>query len=104
MLDEFVQNKRELAGIYAEFFKGIDVRFREELPDTKANYWLMCVELSDKEERENFLKFSNEKGIMARPIWTLMYKLPMYAHCQCDQQKNAEFLEERIVNIPSSVR
>jgi dTDP-4-amino-4,6-dideoxygalactose transaminase len=63
----------------------------------------MCVELSDRKEREQFLKETNEKGIMTRPIWQLMYKLPMYDHCFRDEQANAEYLEDRIVNIPSSV-
>jgi perosamine synthetase len=34
----------------------------------------------------------------------LMFRLPMYENFQKDHQKNAMFLEERIVNIPSSVR
>lgn len=104
MLDQFLEDKRSLAGEYAQFFESVGVKFREELPGTKANYWLMCVELNNKAERENFLKETNEKGVMTRPIWTLTYRLPMYAHCQRDAQNNAEFLEERIVNIPSSVR
>ena len=64
----------------------------------------MCVELENKAEREAFLKETNAQDIMTRPIWNLMYRLPMYQHCQRDAQTNAEFLEERIVNIPSSVR
>lgn len=103
-LNDFIANKRELALKYAEFFKGHGVKFREELENTAANYWLMCVELENKAEREAFLKETNAQGIMTRPIWNLMYRLPMYEHCQRDAQKNAEFLEERIVNIPSSVR
>lgn len=104
MLPKFLEDKRNLAQEYAEFFKSINIKFREELPDTKANYWLMCLELEDKSERDNFLKITNENSVMTRPIWTLMFRLPMYEHCQRDQQKNAIFLEERIVNIPSSVR
>ena len=64
----------------------------------------MCIELENKKDRDMFLKESNELNIMTRPIWTLMSKLPMYKDCQKDQQVNARFLEERIVNIPSSVR
>ncbi|MCT1532647.1 LegC family aminotransferase [Sphingobacterium daejeonense] len=104
MLPKFLEEKRNLAQEYAEFFKSINIKFREELPDTKVNYWLMCLELGDKEERDNFLKLTNENSVMTRPIWTLMFRLPMYEHCHRDQQKNAIFLEERIVNIPSSVR
>lgn len=104
MLPKFLEDKRKLAQEYAEFFKSINIKFCEELPGTKANYWLMCLELGDKFERDNFLKITNENSVMTRPIWTLMFRLPMYEHCHRDQQKNAIFLEERIVNIPSSVR
>ncbi len=103
-LDNFVNNKRKTALEYADFFKSKGIRFRTENPNTKANYWLMCVELEDKKERELFLKETNENKVMTRPIWQLMFRLPMYSHCQTDEQLNAKFLEERIVNIPSSVR
>lgn len=103
-LDAMLANKRELASMYSEFFKEKGIHFRTEMPNTKANYWLMCVELENKAERDLFLKETNANKVMTRPIWQLMYRLPMFKHCQRDQQKNAEFLEERIVNIPSSVR
>jgi dTDP-4-amino-4,6-dideoxygalactose transaminase len=64
----------------------------------------MCVELDNRKERDKFLEDTNAKGVMTRPIWQLMYKLPMYSECYRDEQKNAEFLKDRIVNIPSSVR
>jgi len=103
-LPGFLEDKRNLAAAYADFFRGVGMKFREELPESKANYWLMCVELEDKAERENFLKLTNDAGVMTRPIWNLMHRLPMYTNFQRDEQKNAEFLEERIVNVPSSVR
>lgn len=103
-LDDFLVNKRHLANDYAGFFKGQDITFRKEIENTTANYWLMCVELENLEERTAFLKATNEAKTMTRPIWQLMYRLPMYQHCYRDRQTNAEFLEERIVNIPSSVK
>ncbi len=103
-LSGFLENKRSLANEYEHFFRKIGIRFRTELPETKANYWLMCIELENKKERELFLKTTNDLKIMTRPIWQLMFRLPMYKHCQKDEQKNAMFLEERIVNIPSSAR
>jgi aminotransferase in exopolysaccharide biosynthesis len=103
-LHGFVENKRELAKSYTNFFANQGIKFREELKNTKANYWLMCLELEDLKERNAFLKETNDNNVMTRPIWQLMYRLPMYQHCFRDQQKNAEFLEQRIVNIPSSVR
>jgi aminotransferase in exopolysaccharide biosynthesis len=103
-LDHFVTNKRATALVYDAFFKTKGIKFRNENPDTKANYWLMCVELENKKDRELFLKETNDNKVMTRPIWQLMFRLPMYADCQRDAQINALFLEERIVNIPSSVR
>lgn len=103
-LGSFLTNKRALAQEYAAFFAGQNIKFRTELENTQANYWLMCVELESLEERNAFLKETNESGVMTRPVWQLMYRLPMYQLCYRDAQNNAEFLEERIVNVPSSVR
>lgn len=103
-LNAYLENKRELAYAYSDFFDSQGIKFRKENPDTKANYWLMAVELENKKDRDAFLKETNASGVMTRPIWQLMYRLPMYSECYRDAQKNAIFLEERIVNIPSSVR
>lgn len=103
-LSTFIDSKRALAQEYNSFFKSKGIKFRTELPETKANYWLMCVELEDKQERESFLKVTNENGVMTRPIWQLIFKSPFYANFQRDSQENAIYLESRIVNIPSSVR
>lgn len=102
-LDLYISKKRNLAINYTEHFSSRGIKFRNETNNTKANYWLMCVELENLEERDFFLKYTNNNGIMTRPIWRLMNSLPMYKNCQSDSQKNALFLEERIVNIPSSV-
>jgi aminotransferase in exopolysaccharide biosynthesis len=103
-LDGFLENKRTLAQEYKSFFNDKGILFRTETSDTKANYWLMCVELENKQERDLFLKTTNSSNVMTRPIWQLMFRLPMYKDCHKDEQLNALFLEERIVNIPSSVR
>lgn len=102
-LNAFIQNKRELANKYHSFFNSIGVKFRTELPNTKANYWLMCIELENKKERDDFLKKTNENNVMTRPIWQLIFKSNLYSNFQKDNQKNAIYLEERIINIPSSV-
>ena len=104
VIENFVNNKRELARNYKSFFDSIGVKFRTEPEYTKSNYWLMCVELENFDQRNKFLKFTNEDKVMTRPIWTLMYRLPMFKNCFRDSQDNAEFLEQRIVNIPSGVR
>jgi aminotransferase in exopolysaccharide biosynthesis len=103
-LNLFIQNKRNLAVEYSNYFESIGVNFRKELPNTKANYWLMCIELENKKARDFFLKETNDNKVMTRPIWQLIFKSPIYSSFQRDSQQNAIYLEDRIVNIPSSVR
>ena len=103
-LPKFIDSKRALAQEYNSFFKSKGINFRTELTKTKANYWLMCIELETQKERESFLKETNENGVMTRPIWQLIFKSSLYSRFQKDEQTNALYLEDRIVNIPSSVR
>ena len=99
----FLKKKRSLANRYEKFFFSKGIKFRKETKNTKANYWLMCVELENLKERDLFLESTNSNNIMTRPIWKAMDFLPMYKNCQKDELLNTRFLESRIVNIPSSV-
>ncbi len=104
-LELFLKSKRELAMIYKEFFaKFNDVKFIDEPADARSNFWLNAVLFESHEKRDEFLKFSNENGVFTRPIWQLMNELDMFKDCQRDELKNAKFLSDRIVNIPSSAR
>ncbi len=104
VLNDILQSKRELAQEYKDFFQDKQIVFMQELPYTKVNYWLNAIILKDKEHREIFLKETNAKGVMTRPIWTLMNKLKMFENSQSTDLENALWLEERVVNIPSGVR
>ena len=103
-LDSFIENKRALALIYDDFFKEKSIDFVLENSDSYSNYWLMSVILKDTNQRNDFLKFTNENKIMTRPIWKLLNKLVMFKDCQVEDISNAEWLEKRVVNITSSVR
>ena len=103
MLDTFVANKRHLADKYRQFFEGTSVKFVVEPEGASSNYWLNAVLLNNIEERNEFLEYTNNHGVMTRPIWKLMNKLPMFSASQSDLLINAQYLEDRIVNIPSSV-
>jgi|TARA_B100000780_G_scaffold273536_1_gene237249 perosamine synthetase len=103
-LDNFISNKRNLAHKYETFFKSLEYDFFKETENSKSNYWLNSIILKDKNQRDQFLEETNSKGIMTRPIWTLMNKLPMFKDSQCDDLKNSEWLDQRVVNIPSSVK
>lgn len=104
-LDYFLENKRELASLYKIFFaKRDDFKFIEEIDNAKSNYWLNAILLKDEQSQEEFLKTTNESGVMTRPIWDLMTDLTMFKDCQNDGLKNSKWLSQRVVNIPSSVR
>lgn len=102
-LDYMIEKKRELAKKYEHFFKNTDIQFFTEPADSFSNYWLNVILLENRQKRDEFLKFTNENGVMTRPSWTLMNKLPMFKNCQVENIDNAEWLEDRLVNIPSSV-
>ena len=102
-LDFFLSNKRELAERYKNFFHDLECNFFLEPKNSKSNYWLNCLILKDREERDQFLKDTNNHNIMTRPIWTLMNKLDIFKEMQSDDLTNSEWLEERVVNLPSSV-
>ena len=102
-LEFFIKKQRELASSYRDFFKTIDINFIQEPKNSKSNYWLNAIMLENKEQRDAFLEYSNAQGVMTRPIWRLMNKLEMYKDCQSADLSNANYLEDRVVNITSSV-
>jgi perosamine synthetase len=104
-LDHYIENKRYLSDIYFEFFKNNPgITLIREVEHAKSNYWLNAVILKDRAERDVFLNYTNEKGVMTRPIWTLMSKLEMFKDCPKSDLTSSEWLEDRVVNITSSVR
>lgn len=104
-LDEFIADKRETAKAYADFFKNIDgIDFFTEPENCFSNYWLNAVMLKDKEAQQAFLQETNDNGVMTRPIWELMNRLPMFEKCEHDSLENTIWFADRVVNIPSSVR
>lgn len=104
-LERYVENKRATAKEYSEFFAQIpDIEFYTEPAECRSNYWLNVVLLKDRQAQQEFLAYTNDHGIMTRPVWQLMNKLAMFKECETDGLVNTSWLEERIVNIPSSVR
>jgi perosamine synthetase len=102
-LPEMLKVKAEVASRYAEFFESVGITFMRAPAGTTANYWLNAIVLDSLQERDAFLEFTNSRGVMTRPIWRLMTRLAMFSHCQHDGLANSLWLEDRVVNIPSSV-
>ncbi len=102
-LDEFLTVKAQLADQWDAFFHDRDVNFVKAINGNNANHWLNAIIFDSRLDRDEFLKLTNDNNVMTRPIWTLMSKLPMFKDCQTDGLKNSLWLEDRVVNIPSSV-
>lgn len=105
-IDRFLESKRATARAYMDYFAGEPhgIKFMKEPTETISNYWLCAIMLPDREAQQAFLEFSNDHGVMTRPIWELMTRLQMFKDAQHDDLKNTIYLADRIVNIPSSVK
>ncbi|MEY5000875.1 MAG: UDP-4-amino-4-deoxy-L-arabinose--oxoglutarate aminotransferase [Bacteroidota bacterium] len=103
-LPYFLEQKQRLAQKYKVQFDQLGIKLRWSLPNTSPNYWLLCLEFADRATRNDFLDYAIESNVMCRPIWKLLIDLPMYQDCYHDGLANSRFLEDRIVNIPSSVQ
>jgi perosamine synthetase len=102
-IEFFIEQKRQLAQKYIDFFTPHPLSFVTEPEQARANYWLNGLLTRDLNERDQFLEATNNAGVMTRPAWNLLNTLTMYKHCQTDPLTNAHWLAERLVNIPSSV-
>ena len=103
-LNFFIEKKRILAEKYKNFFQNIEnVTYIEEPIHSRSNFWFNTIMFQTKKERDEFLEVTNQNGVMTRPAWQLMHKLPMYQNCFANNLKTTEFLADRMVNIPSSV-
>ena len=98
----FIKNKRKLAEVYEAFFLKVNYNFFKEPKNCKSNYWLNSILFQNKQQRDKFLEETNSNGVITRPIWILMNRLPMFKNSQCGNIKNSEWLFERVVNIPSN--
>ncbi len=102
-LDDFIASKRTLASRYQSALEGSELQFVKEPDGGRSNYWLNAVICENSERRDALLEATNSQGVMTRPIWRLMNRLPAYAHCARGDLSNAQWLESRVVNLPSSV-
>jgi aminotransferase in exopolysaccharide biosynthesis len=103
-LESFITNKRKTAHYYQAWCQQNNIQFIEEPQYSISNYWLNAVLSKDYAEQQAFLEYANDQCVMTRPVWTLLSQLPMFKDCFAMAQTNAQWLAERLVNIPSSVR
>lgn len=105
-LPGFLQKKRQLAQRYQELFANIEgVEFVIEPELTQSNYWLNAILLAPEyaSQRDELLAMSHEEKMLVRPVWNLMYTLPMYKDCPKMDCSVSESISNRLINLPSSV-
>lgn len=102
-LGEFLKIKAAVAREYSDFFDGLGIPFARAREGAVSNHWLNAIILTSSDQREALLEFTNGQGVMTRPIWRLMTHLEMFRQCQHDGLAESRWLEERVVNLPSSV-
>ncbi len=104
VLPSFVENKRITTQKYINFFSTNPIaKFVTEIPYASSNYWLNAIVFNTPEEKDNFLQYTNDNGIMTRPIWQLMNDLKHFSAFPKANLDNSIYLVQRVVNIPSSV-
>lgn len=101
-LPRLLDSKRNIAFAYSIFLADCGIHFVEEPLHARANYWLNAIILENRQLRDECLNELNKAGLMSRPIWHLLNNLKMFKGCQTVSLTNAKWLEERVVNIPSS--
>jgi perosamine synthetase len=104
-LPKFLESKRRLFQLYSVAFRGLDgVKIFEESPERLSNYWLQTLILKQEDamQRDAILLATNDSGVMTRPTWTLLHKLPAYVDCPRAPLPISESLEMRVINVPSS--
>ena len=104
-LDSFVQAKRVLASKYQQAFTDSEeYDFLVEPDYNQSNYWLNAICLKTDRKRDELLEQLNKKGYLCRPIWKLMHHLDMYKDCPRMDLSVSEDLEDKVINLPSSVK
>ncbi|NLD01341.1 MAG: LegC family aminotransferase [Gammaproteobacteria bacterium] len=101
-LEAMLANKRKIAEQYEQFFSETEFKFVKEPDYAQSNYWLNAVLCPDLESRNTLLKQTNAAGVMTRPVWQLMHRLPMFADALRGDLTSSEWAEARLVNLPSS--
>ncbi len=102
VIEQYLKQKRQLAKCYENLFSGTDFQFVTEPDYAESNYWLNAIICPDKKSREEILAGTNSTGVMTRPIWQLMHRLPMFENAMRGDLTYSEFIEAHLINLPST--
>lgn len=102
-LPSYLRAKKRVYQIWRKFCLDNGMHFVQPIVNTTSNHWLNAIQFSSKQQRDDFLGFTNDNGVMTRPVWQLMSRLEIYGDCETGVLDNSSWLADTIVNLPSSV-
>lgn len=102
-IDHIIQARKKLAEDYQDFFSAFGSMLFKAPPHADSNYWMHTVICKNKKDRDNFVRYTNEKGVHTRPAWQLLPRFPMFADCPSGSLENAAYIEEHLACLPSIV-
>ena len=102
-LQQMLDIKKTINTQYRKLFDGSAIELLEPVHGVSCNNLVSSIILESREDRDDFLSYTNNNGVMTRPIWQLMSELSMFSDCQRDSLETSLWLQSRVVNIPSSV-
>jgi perosamine synthetase len=105
-LPQFLASKRALAQAYMQAFDALPgLRILPSPPGTESNFWLVTLlaEAPDDSWLPATLRLLHDTGLLCRPIWQPLHKLPMYTRCPRSDLSRTQRLAECIISLPSSV-
>lgn len=103
VLPDYLIHKRALAEYYAAWFHETERLFMHEPDEATSNFWLNAFLARDRRERDLVLEYTNARGVMTRPLWNPMHTLAPFRDCPRAELPNSEWIEARLVKLPSSV-
>lgn len=102
-LPEFLVKKKKLHEKYKKaFLNSNQFVLLTDYVHTQSNHWLNTIILSNASDQKSILELAHQNKIYIRPIWKMLSKQEYLKKCPKMNLANAENLEHRIINIPSS--
>ena len=102
LLPKILKSKRMISEKYLEWGKKNGIDFIKDRKYTKSNFWLNTAITNSLSERNKMLEYTNNKGVITRPVWTPMHKMEIYQKFKKMDLSNTEWLYDRLINVPSS--
>ena len=104
-LNKYISHKRKLFKKFSDLIKDEkQIKILNQPKNCRSNFWLQTLVLDkpSKLRKTKLLNKFHNKNIFARPVWRPLHKLKYLKKYPRMNLKNAEKLENQIINIPSS--